>query len=66
MSTISEVHAFLVFLREVFVEKEHCFPRTNSRAAAKVEHSSHVALPVHHMSRMAPSSELASMVASSG
>ncbi|KAH8910878.1 PLP-dependent transferase [Coniochaeta sp. PMI_546] len=66
MSTISEVHAFLVFLREVFVEKEHCFPRTNSRAAAKVEHSSHVALPVHHMSRMAPSSELVSMVASSG
>jgi hypothetical protein len=46
MSTLAEVHAFLSFLREVFVEKEHCLfpppqhvvglsrPGTNTSAAA--------------------------------
>lgn len=67
MSTMSEVRAFLAFLREVFVEKEYCFPRTISRETTEVEIASHVAAPAHHMITVAPipSSEPASMVASS-
>jgi hypothetical protein len=68
MSTISEVQAFLAFLSEVFVEKEHCFPRSIPRATAEVENTRHVTVPVHSMSIVAPipSPEPASVVASSG
>jgi molybdenum cofactor sulfurtransferase len=64
MSTIGEVHTFLAFLREVFVEKEHCLPVNISHVTTEVEDTtSHV----HHIGVVAraPSSGLAGMVASS-
>lgn len=33
MSTAGDVHAFLTFLEEVFVEKEHCLPAVTAPGA---------------------------------
>jgi len=71
MSTLGEVHAFISFLREVFVEKEHCLPPVRAPPGPPVANTSRVVVsPVqYHMSAVAashPPSDGSSMVASSG
>lgn len=64
MSTLSEVQAFLAFLREVFmfVDEEHYSPRTVSRAITEVGNASHAVVPAYHPAM--PALIAASMVAS--